>query len=131
VNGRRSVGRRPSRSGKSGLGRRATEHCHAGLGLLTPAVLHYRDTDAVVANRQAVLTVAYAAHPERFILKPPPMPPAPADRRVDQRARSHDADVGGATVNAPGRCLQVLDTLRRALASSEALSYDARRELSP
>jgi putative transposase len=52
-----------------------TEHHHAGLGLLTPAVVHYGDTDAVVADREAVLIAAYAAHPERFVRKPP-MPPA-------------------------------------------------------
>jgi hypothetical protein len=53
-----------------------TEHHHAGLGLLTPAVVHYGDAGAVAAARQAVLTAAYAAHPERFV-HTPPTPPAP------------------------------------------------------
>ena len=52
-----------------------TAHHHAGLGLLTPAIVHYGHADAVRASRQGVLTTAYAAHPERFV-RHPPTPPA-------------------------------------------------------
>ena len=52
-----------------------TAHHHAGLGLLTPAIVHYGQADAVRASRQGVLTTAYAAHPERFV-RHPPTPPA-------------------------------------------------------
>ena len=41
------------------------EHHHWGLGLLTPVVVHFGQADAVLAARQAVLTAAHAAHPER------------------------------------------------------------------
>ena len=47
------------------------EHHHWGLGLLTPATVHYGQADAVLAARQAVLTAAHAAHPERFVRQPP------------------------------------------------------------
>ncbi len=47
------------------------EHHHWGLGLLTPATVHHGQADAVLAARQAVLTAAYAAHPERFVRQPP------------------------------------------------------------
>ena len=47
------------------------EHHHWGLGLLTPAMVHYGQADAVLAARQAVLTAAHAAHPERFVRQPP------------------------------------------------------------
>jgi putative transposase len=47
------------------------EHHHWGLGLLTPATVHYGRADAVLAARQTVLTGAYAAHPERFVRQPP------------------------------------------------------------
>ena len=50
-------------------------HHHTGLGLLTPAMVHYGDAGAVMAERQTVLTAAYAAHPERFV-RQPPTPPA-------------------------------------------------------
>jgi putative transposase len=64
------------------------EHYHWGLGLLTPATVHFGLTDEVLAARQAVLDAAYAAHPERFVRrKPKPLAPPtavwinpPADR---------------------------------------------------
>jgi putative transposase len=43
-----------------------TEHHHAGLGLLTPFDVHHGLAEQRVAARAAVLTAAYAAHPERF-----------------------------------------------------------------
>ena len=42
------------------------EHHHAALGMLTPADVHYGLVEQRVAERQAVLDAAYAAHPERF-----------------------------------------------------------------
>jgi putative transposase len=47
------------------------EHHHWGLGLLTPAVVHTGQAEAVLAARQAVLDAAYAAHPERFVGQSP------------------------------------------------------------
>jgi len=47
------------------------EHHHWGLGLLTPATVHYGQADAALAARQAVLTAAFEAHPERFVRQPP------------------------------------------------------------
>ena len=47
------------------------EHHHWGLGLLTPATVHHGQGEAALAARQAVLTAAYAAHPERFVCQPP------------------------------------------------------------
>lgn len=47
------------------------EHRHSGLGLLTPAMVHFGDAPVVLARRQAVLDAAYQAHPERFVRQPP------------------------------------------------------------
>jgi putative transposase len=47
------------------------EHYHNALGLLTPASVHYGQAAALLENRQGVLNYAYAAHPERFVKKPP------------------------------------------------------------
>jgi putative transposase len=55
------------------------EHRHSGLGLLTPAMVHFGDAPAVLARRQAVLDTAYLAHPERFVRKPPKPLPLPSE----------------------------------------------------
>jgi putative transposase len=50
------------------------EHRHAGIGLLTPADVHYGRAEAVTSAPAVVLDAAYAAHPERFVGKPPQPP---------------------------------------------------------
>jgi putative transposase len=53
------------------------EHRHAGLGLLTPEVVHYGQVATVHEARRQVLHAAYAAHPERFVRRVPEPPPLP------------------------------------------------------
>ena len=53
------------------------DHRHGGLGLHTPADIHYGTAEAVRDKRAAVLTDAYRAHPERFSRKPPQPPQLP------------------------------------------------------
>ncbi len=53
------------------------EHRHSGIGMLTPEDVHYGRAEAVRAKRAEVLTGAYAAHPERFVRKPPEPPALP------------------------------------------------------
>ena len=43
------------------------EHYHSGIGLLTPAMLHYGQAPQVIASRAQVLQLAYTKHPERFV----------------------------------------------------------------
>jgi len=53
------------------------DHHHNALGLMTPATVHYGQTQRVTDQRQQALQVAYAAHPERFVRgepKPPSLP---------------------------------------------------------
>ena len=52
------------------------EHRHSGIGLNTPANVHYGLADIVRQKRQNVLDVAYATHPDRF-RKPPQAPTIP------------------------------------------------------
>ena len=54
------------------------EHYHCGIAMLTPAMVHNGLADQVLAKRQRFLDVAYAAHPERFVNKPPSPPKRPA-----------------------------------------------------
>jgi putative transposase len=55
------------------------EHRHSGLGLLSPAVVHYGLASAAIEQRRAVLDAAYLAHPERFVRRPPQPLPAPQE----------------------------------------------------
>lgn len=47
------------------------EHRHSGLGLLTPAMVHNKQTALILEQRQAVLDAAYRVHPERFVHQAP------------------------------------------------------------
>jgi putative transposase len=53
------------------------DHHHGGLGLHTPADIHYGTAETVRDKRAAVLADAYRVHPERFIRKPPEPPHLP------------------------------------------------------
>ena len=53
-------------------------HRHSGIGLMTPATVHYGRAEAVHADRARVLAAAYAATPERFVRHPPRPPALPA-----------------------------------------------------
>jgi putative transposase len=55
------------------------DHRHSGIGLHTPASVHFGTAEAVRAQRATTLAQAYAAHPERFNRRPtPPNIPAAA-----------------------------------------------------
>jgi len=54
------------------------EHRHSGIGLMTPATVHHGRAKKAHAARQAVLTAAYAANPERFVRKAPTPPTLPS-----------------------------------------------------
>ena len=43
------------------------EHHHSGIGLLTPADVHFGRAQAVLDQRQQVLQIAYQKNPERFV----------------------------------------------------------------
>ena len=47
------------------------EHRHSGIGLLTPATLHFGLAEQTQRQRQSVLTTAYLHHPERFVRRHP------------------------------------------------------------
>ncbi|MCP4222885.1 MAG: transposase family protein [Actinomycetia bacterium] len=52
------------------------QHYHSGIGLNTPADVHYGLADVVREKRQGVLDTAYANRPDRF-WKPPQAPTVP------------------------------------------------------
>ncbi|HXQ56480.1 MAG TPA: IS3 family transposase [Actinomycetes bacterium] len=53
------------------------EHRHSGIGFHTPADVHHGRAELLRAQRADVLSAAYAAHPERFVGKPPEPPSLP------------------------------------------------------
>ena len=68
-----------------------TEHHHSGLGLLTPEVVHTQRAGQVRELRQQTLDVAYAAHPERFVRKPPQPPALPTEVWINPPPKSESA----------------------------------------
>jgi putative transposase len=53
------------------------EHRHSGIGLLTPATVHYGRAEHVLEQRGGVLHAAFEANPERFVRgrpRPPKLP---------------------------------------------------------
>ena len=59
------------------------QHRHSGLGLHTPADVHYGTATHIRAQRGSVLTAAYHAHPERFVRKPPQPPALPTSSWIN------------------------------------------------
>jgi putative transposase len=66
-------------------------HRHSGIGLHTPASVHYATAAAIRAERGLVLDAAYAAHPERFVNKPPIPPRLPDAAWINKPAPEEDA----------------------------------------
>lgn len=62
------------------------EHRHSGIGLHTPASVHYGTAHEIRDQRQAVLDAAYAAHPERFNRRPIP-PKLPDKATINDPAK--------------------------------------------
>lgn len=63
------------------------EHRHSGIGMHTPASVHFGTAQQIRAQRQVTLNRAYAQHPERFARRPrPPKLPEVAwiNQPVDQ-----------------------------------------------
>jgi putative transposase len=67
------------------------EHRHSGIGLHTPASVHYGSAQAVQDQRAVVLDAAYAAHPERFVNKAPTPPAIPSVAWINKPQPSEDA----------------------------------------
>jgi putative transposase len=75
------------------------EHHHSGLGLMTPAAVHYGLAERIYEQRRQVLAGAYAAHPERFVAGEPTPPRWPDEVWINPPRESHRAAdlVGAAT----------------------------------
>jgi len=81
------------------------EHRHSGIGLLTPEMVHHGQAASVIAARQQTLHAAYAAHPERFVGKPPQPPLLPLAAWINPPAQKASAQ------DAPGSTQTISDDL--------------------
>jgi putative transposase len=66
------------------------DHRHSGIGMMTPATVHYGLAAAVSENRQVALNAAYAAHPERFVRRPPTPPQIPKQVWINKPKKPDD-----------------------------------------
>ena len=74
------------------------KHRHAGIGLMTPTAVHNGQASAMRDARLRVLSAAYAAHPERFVRKPPQPPVLPHAVWINPpKEQSASQDGAGAT----------------------------------
>jgi putative transposase len=82
------------------------EHYHSGLALQTPVTVHRGEVAQVVRQRQRILDMAYAAHPERFVTGVPTVPQPPQEVWINQPdpQPSHPTSFSGAvtTDSQPG-----------------------------
>ena len=67
------------------------EHRHSGIAFHTPANVHYGRAAAIQTHRATVLDAAYAAHPERFVRKPPTPLELPTTAWIN-KPKEDDAD---------------------------------------
>src|SRR5436309_5413016 len=73
------------------------EHRHSGVGLLTPATVHYGQAENILRQRQEVLDVAYQRHPERFVRSTPKPPALPSEVWINKPVSAPEPlPVGGA-----------------------------------
>jgi putative transposase len=79
------------------------EHHHSGLGLMTPAVVHYGLADEVYEQRCQVLASAYQVHPERFVHGEPRPPRWPDEVWINPRQSSHSDIDSAEDAMDPGR----------------------------
>ena len=66
-------------------------HRHSGIGLMTPAAVHYGRAEVVHPDRARVLDGAYAATPERFVRHPPRPPALPTAAWINKPTREEAA----------------------------------------
>jgi len=58
-------------------------HRHGGLGLHTPSDVHHGHVGAARKQRAVIMSSAHAAHPERFVRKPPEPPKIPTNSWIN------------------------------------------------
>ena len=71
------------------------DHRHSGIGLMTPADVHYGRAEQLTTARRQILLEAHRAHPERFVRGTPQPPVLPSQAWINPPLRKttrQDAD---------------------------------------
>jgi putative transposase len=89
------------------------EHRHSGIGMMTPASVHYGKAPHILTARQKILDTAYALHPERFVKCPPSHPKLPAAAWINPPREKSTLQ------NAPGSQITMADNLQYTLSADE------------
>lgn len=55
------------------------DHCHSGIALLPPSIVHHGRSEEVLQKRDVVLRAAFVLHPERFVGGVPRAPRPPTE----------------------------------------------------
>ena len=66
------------------------DHRHSGIGMMTPAMVHHGLAPDVREYRQLILDAAYAAHPDRFVRRPPTPLPLPKEVWINKPQNSDE-----------------------------------------
>jgi len=66
------------------------QHRHSGIGLMTPAAVHYGRAPQLHAERARALDAAYARNPERFVRQPPTPPALPTAAWINKPDSKED-----------------------------------------
>jgi putative transposase len=79
-----------------------TAHHHSGIGMMTPAAVHYGRAPLIIAARQHTLDTAFALHPERFVRNPPRHQEVPQQAWINPPKAKTDLQVApGSTIATP------------------------------
>jgi hypothetical protein len=82
-------------------------HRHSGIGMMTPAMVHYGLASQVHQNRQSVLDAAYRLHPERFVRQRPSPHLLPKEVWINKPLNSEENSLNNSL-----ECLKLVDTHR-------------------
>jgi putative transposase len=74
------------------------EHRHSGIGLMTPAAVHYGRSEEIREARDETLLAAYREHPERFVNGTPRAPTLPRKAWINPPPKRTSSQNGPETV---------------------------------
>jgi len=83
-----------------------SEHRHSGIGLMTPAAVHYGRSEEIREARQETLLAAYRRHPERFVHGVPQPPALPPEVWINPPPGESPPDSGSGTTIVTADCPQ-------------------------
>lgn len=68
------------------------KHCHSGIALYSPEIVHYGRVQEAEKKRQKTLDIAYQQHPERFVKIPPSVQKVPEAVWINKPALEKNSD---------------------------------------